>query len=73
MFEFNGSAYSEELLENVETLISDLEADSDLNKALTQLLSVPEIEDLVTRGREIVSLGHYPVLDPDINVPWPMV
>ncbi|MDG0867526.1 SCO1664 family protein [Candidatus Lucifugimonas marina] len=73
MFEFNGSAYPEELLANVEALISDLEADSDLAKDLTQLLSVPEIGDLVTRGREMVALGHYPVLDPDINVPWPMV
>jgi len=73
MFEFNGSEYPAELLANVKTLIADLETDSGIRCELLTLLSEPEVDDLVTRGIEIIEYGHYPVLDPDINVPWPMV
>lgn len=73
MFEFNGTPYPGKLLANVEALLGGIEANDDIGSALTNLLSPGEIEDLVTRGSEMIALGHYPVLDPDINVPWPMV
>lgn len=73
MFEFNGSEYPKELLADVDSLVNEIESGASLTTELEQLLSKPELEDLVTRGREMIEYGHYPVLDPDINVPWPMV
>jgi uncharacterized repeat protein (TIGR03843 family) len=73
MFEFNGTEYPAELLADVKMLIAELESDSEIASELRTLLSKPEIDDLVTRGKEMIEYEHYPVLDPDINVPWPMV
>jgi uncharacterized repeat protein (TIGR03843 family) len=73
MFEFNGTAYQPDLLADVDALIFTLESESDLKKELAKLVEKSEIDDLVTRGKEMIELGHYPFLDPDTNVPWPMV
>ncbi len=73
MFEFNGAEYPAELLKDVESLIGLLESESTLNSELSKLLEKSDIEDVVTRVKEMIEFGHYPVLDPDTNVPWPMV
>lgn len=73
MFEFNGTEYPAGLLVDVELLISDFESKSAIRSELLSLLDGSEVEDLVKRAREMIDFGHYPVLDPDTNVPWPMV
>ena len=73
MFEFNGTEYPTNLLSDVEALVDVLESESTLSSELKKRLSEPEIEDVVTRAKEMIELGHYPYLDPDANVPWPMV
>ena len=73
MFEFNGTDYQPDLLGDVESLIVALESDSDLKFQLSELLEGSEIDDVVTRAKEMLEFGRYPVLDPDTNVPWPMV
>ena len=73
MFEFNGTEYPADLLGSVKSVIAGIEGDSVLAAEMGGLLSAPEIENLVTCGKKMIELGHYPVLDPDINVPWPMV
>lgn len=73
MFEFNGTEYPANLLNDVEALIDVLESESKLSFELKQLISQPEVGDVVTRAKEMIELGHYPHLDPDANVPWPMV
>jgi uncharacterized repeat protein (TIGR03843 family) len=73
MFEFNGTEYPAKLLADVESLVELLESDSDLHGELKDLLTEQEIGDLVTRAKEMIELAHYPFLDPDRNVPWPMV
>ena len=73
MFEFNGTEYPTPLLGDVESLIGVLDSDSELNTELDKLLDHSEIADVVTRAREMIDFGHYPFLDPDKNVPWPMV
>ena len=73
MFEFNGTEYPMNLLNDVEALIAALESDSTLSSELKQRLSETEVEDVVTRAKEMIEFGHYPYLDPDANVPWPMV
>ena len=73
MFEFNGTAYPDELLGGVKLLARTLESAGELDAELLKLLERSEIDDIVTRAREMIESGHYPVLDPDANVPWPMV
>lgn len=73
MFEFNGTDYPAKLLADVESLVKVLESDSELRGELKDLLSEQEIGDLVARAKEMIEFGHYPFLDPDRNVPWPMV
>ena len=73
MFEFNGTEYPPNLLNDVEVLVNALESESKLSAELKQLISQPEVEDVVTRAKEMIEFGHYPYLDPDANVPWPMV
>ncbi len=73
MFEFNGTRYPDELLGDVAALADSLESGGELQGDLLELLEQPELEELVTRAREMIEFGHYPVLDPDANVPWPMV
>ena len=73
MFEFNGTEYPTELVSDVESMVGNVEGDSELQGELAKLLDRTEIDDLVTRGKEMIELGHYPFLDPDRNVPWPMV
>ena len=73
MFEFNGTEYPTNLLNDVEALVDVLESESKLSSELKQLISQPEVEDVVTRAKEMIEFGHYPYLDPDANVPWPMV
>ena len=73
MFEFNGTEYPANLLNDVEALVDVLESESKLSFELKQLISQPEVGDVVTRAKEMIEFGHYPYLDPDANVPWPMV
>jgi hypothetical protein len=73
MFEFNGTRYPDELLGDVEALVDSLESGGELEVDLLKLLEQADIDELVTRAREMIEFGHYPVLDPDANVPWPMV
>ncbi len=73
MFEFNGTRYPDKLLGDVESLILTLESGGELDAELLKLLERSEIGEIVTRAREMIEFGHYPVLDPDANVPWPMV
>ena len=73
MFEFNGTEYPTNLLNEVEALIDVIESESKLSSELKQWLSETEVEDVVTRAKEMIEFGRYPVLDPDTNVPWPMV
>ena len=73
MFEFNGTDYQPDLLGDVESLIVALESDSDLKFQLSELLEGSEIDDIATQAKAMLEFGRYPVLDPDTNVPWPMV
>lgn len=73
MFEFNGTRYSDKLLGDVKSLVQTLESGGELESELLKLLERSEIDDIVIRAREMIESGRYPVLDPDSNVPWPMV
>jgi len=73
MFEFNGTEYPAEHLEAIEGLQKELFDRSGFWGELQGLVTQAEVDDLVTRASEMLDSKSYPVLDPDINVPWPMV
>jgi len=73
MFEFNGSEYPQQLLQDIESLIAALEIRSGLYMELAELLDPMEIRKLMGRGEEMLHNARYPDLDPEINVPWPMI
>ena len=74
MFEFNGTPYPDELLKSIEDLVGDLQDErSELRGKLIGALDVQEIDSLIRRGSEMLDSGNFPHLDPDWNVPWPMI
>ena len=74
MFEFNGTPYPEDLLDALNELISSLENGNDeLRNKLSDTLDIHEIDSLIRRGKEMIEDRTFPILDPDWNVPWPMI
>ena len=73
MFEFNGLDYPVRLMKSVEELVKELASESVFRGYLLELLDSEEIRELEIRGNQMLDVGHYPILDPNINVPWPMV
>lgn len=74
MFEFNASPYNESLLASLHELRNELRStQSDLTCELTSVLDDHEVDSLILRCEEMIESGHFPTLDPNYNVPWPMV
>ena len=74
MFEFNGTPYSDDLLQSLDGFVSNLDdTGANLRKMLADTLDDHEIDSLVRRGKEMLDNRSFPVLDPDWNVPWPMI
>ena len=74
MFEFNGTPYSEELLVSIAKLNAELGDDESLvRRKLNTSLDVHEIDSLIRRGEDMLECRTFPLLDPDWNVPWPMI
>ncbi len=74
MFEFNGTPYPDELLDSIEKLQARLNRpESELRKKLATALDEHEIDSLLRRAEDMIKDRVFPVLDPDWNVPWPMI
>ena len=74
MFEFNGTPYPDDLLSSIEELQALLNCpDSELRGKLASALDDHEIDSLLRRAEDMVKNRVFPVLDPDWNVPWPMI
>lgn len=74
MFEFNGESYPAALAGGVENVLSTLSDEtSEFGIGMRDLVASHEIESLVSRGEQMLESGKYPILDPNVNVPWPFV
>ena len=73
MFEFNGTTYPAELKSGLSRLLAGFENGDAPAAELGELLSDGEIESLKERGERMLTSGVFPVLDPNRNVPWPIV
>ena len=74
MVEFNGMPYSDDTLHGLDRFVATLDdTNSELRVSLTDTLDDHEIDSLVRRGKEMLVDRSFPLLDPDWNVPWPMI
>ena len=73
MFEFNGMSYPDDLIESMRDLVGRLENDDDLRHKLQGSLDAHEVDSLMRRARSMIDAGVFPDLDPNWNVPWPMI
>ncbi len=74
MFEFNGTPYPDDLLSSIDEFQTLLNRpDSELRGKLDSALDGHEIDSLLRRAEDMVNDRVFPVLDPDWNVPWPMI
>ena len=74
MFEFNAMPYPDALMSSLRSLREELHTTaSDLTTELSAVLDGHEVESLTRRCDEMIESGHFPTLDPNYNVPWPMV
>ena len=74
MFEFNGMPYPEPVMRDLASLSNTLgHAGSPLMSELEGVLDEAEAESLKRRCDEMLETGSFPILDPNYNVPWPMV
>lgn len=74
MFEFNGKPFSDRLLSDIEQVCEELkDAESPFTAEISSLLGKHEIDGLLRRAERMVEGRRFPVLDPNLNVPWPFI
>lgn len=71
MFEFNGEPYPRPLMDSLQRLKPQLREGTQLGDALCELLDGHELASLDNRVDRMLNDGKFPVLDPNLNVPWP--
>ena len=73
MLEFCGSAYPDDELASLSKFCDSLRGRNGVHEQLAELLDAREIDTLVERAERMTSEGAYPLLDPNVNVPWPFI
>jgi uncharacterized repeat protein (TIGR03843 family) len=73
MWEFCGEEISPALIEDLKSFRTLIEPGRSMAMALGELIDDEEIEYLGIRIDNVIENPVFPVLDPDLNVPWPMV
>ena len=74
MFEFNAMPYSEMHLASLANLSGELRrTESRLASELKSVLDDHEFDSLIARCDQMIESSRFPTLDPNYNVPWPMV
>ncbi|MBI21733.1 MAG: hypothetical protein CL780_05770 [Chloroflexi bacterium] len=73
MFEFIGQEYSDQIIDDISSLIFLLENDQSFFLNATMYVNELELKLLIKRGKNMLREGLFPSLDPYVNVPWPLV
>lgn len=74
IWDFAGEPVDQPLLDDVESLCSQLDDESsDFNAKLSKLVDASEVRALGRRVRRILASGEYPQPGPGPNYPWPPV
>ena len=74
MFEFNGREYDPDKLDDIQRVVSEIESgESAFAVEMNTLLAERELEGVSRRAMRMLETGRFPLLDPDVNVPWPFI
>ena len=73
MWEFCGEEFSPALIEDLKSFRTLIKPGRSMAMALGEFIDDEEIEYLGMRIDNVIENPVFPVLDPDLNVPWPMV
>lgn len=73
MWEFCGARITERLTDDLRRIRPELSPRADLGCRLEELLMEGELEATRERLERILADPVFPVLDPNFNVPWPLV
>ena len=73
MLEFCGKSIPPSLLLDLKSLLGRLTEDTPLRQELSGLISDKEILALIHRLQYMLKIPIFPILDPNLNIPWPLV
>ena len=73
MLEFCGRAFPEDEFASLSKLSDGFRSGDGVYGQLAELLNAREIDSLIERADRMVSEGAFPLLDPNVNVPWPFI
>ena len=73
MLEFCGRPYPEAELASIAKLSDTLRGEVGVADQLAEILNPREMASLIERADRMMSEGAYPLLDPNMNVPWPFI
>ena len=73
MFEFVSVEYPEELIADICNLVKKVQTENDFSNKIIECLEQNEIDGLITRAKSMSLEGKFPLLNPSVNVPWPLL
>ncbi|MBU87659.1 MAG: hypothetical protein QF908_02425 [Dehalococcoidia bacterium] len=73
MFEFIGVEYPEDLIGDICNLVKKIQSENDFSNKIRKCLEQNEIDGLITRVKSMSLEGKFPLLNPSVNVPWPLL
>jgi len=73
MFEFVSVEYPEELIADICNLVKKIQTENDFSNKIIECLEQNEIDGLITRAKSMSLEGKFPLLNPSVNVPWPLL
>ena len=73
MFEFNNSEISVKQIKQIKKLVYEIENKEKIYLILSELISEEEIISLISRCKELIHYKKLPILDPNTNVPYPLI
>ena len=73
MFEFNNSEISVKQIKQIKKLVYEIENKEKIYLILSELISEEEIISLISRCKELIHHKKLPILDPNTNVPYPLI
>ena len=73
MFEFSGVPYKPKLCKDIKKLLTDIQANTGIAITLSQLLGSATISLLKSRADSMLKSKTHPILNPDINLPYPFL
>ena len=69
MFEFCGKTIPDKFITDISDALPELKK----NKEIQKLISSKEFDSLITRMEDVINDPIMPILNPNRDIPWPLV